>query len=164
MFEDIMGDGVSTVPVDKPRYMKVRSPYYDSMLLFLPAGLVSSYLERGGDYINNSESFYWYMDKYHAVDRDEIERMLKEGELEAYLDSLEYRVPEEGDGKTVDESCFSIVQTLRKEREKTDGSICIRRKACSPLFFLPSVRSLTGTEDISPVNTLKREPFIKGSR
>ncbi len=37
--------------------------------------------------------------------------MLKDGTLEAYLDSLEYRAPEEGDGKTVDESCFTIVST-----------------------------------------------------
>lgn len=40
-----------------------------------------------------------------------IEHKLKEGTLEAYLDSLEYKAPEEGDGKAVDESCFTIVST-----------------------------------------------------
>jgi hypothetical protein len=51
------------------------------------------------------------MEKYKNVSRDEIDRMVKSGELEAYLDNLDYTAPQDNDGKTVDENCFTIVAT-----------------------------------------------------
>ena len=102
----------SSTPVTKPAYEYLSiEGHYDGMFLYLPASLVQSYLERGGDYINNTEAFYWYMDKYKGVDRNEIDRMVEDRELSSYLKNLEYIAPVKGDGVTVDESCHTIVST-----------------------------------------------------
>ncbi len=114
--------GNTTSPVTKPlyEYLKVEG-HWDGMMLYLPASLVDAYLERGGDYINNTEAFYWYMAKYKNVDRDEIDRMVKEGKLEDYLGNLEYTAPQEDDGVTVDELCHTVVATNITNRGNGKG-------------------------------------------
>lgn len=102
------------------QYLKIEE-HWDGMFLYLPAGLVQAYLERGGDYINNTEAFYWYMDKYQGVSRDEIDRMVTTGELESFLKKLTYTAPQKDDGKTVDESCYTIVSTNITNRPNGEG-------------------------------------------
>ena len=114
------GDNSGSV-VTKPLYESLKTVYWDGMMLYLPASLVETYLERGGDYINNTEAFYWYMSKYKGVERDEIDRMVKEGELEDYLRNLEYTAPTDGDGVTVDELCHTVVATNITNRENGKG-------------------------------------------
>ena len=114
--------GNSVSPVTKPLYEYLNmGKNWDGMMLYLPASLVETYLERGGDYINNTEAFYWYMSKYKGVERDEIDRMVKEGELEDYLKKLEYTAPADGDGVTVDELCHTVVATNITNQENGKG-------------------------------------------
>lgn len=117
-------DGTSS-PVTKPLYKYVYfEGNYDGMLLFLPSDLVQAYFKRGGDYINNTEAFYWYMEKYKSVSRDEIDRMVKDKKLESYLDGLEYTAPKDDDGITVDENCFTIVTTnIQNQPDGTTGKM-----------------------------------------
>ena len=114
----------SSTPVTKPAYEYVYvEGHWDGMLLFLPSSLVRSYLERGGDYINNTEAFYWYMDRYKGVGRDEIDRMVENGGLSSYLKDLDYTAPVKGDGVTVDENCYTIVSTSISNQSSGEGKI-----------------------------------------
>ena len=122
MYSAYYFSGNSVSPVRKPLYEYLNmGKNWDGMMLYLPASLVETYLERGGDYINNTEAFYWYMSKYKGVERDEIDRMVKEGELEDYLKKLEYTAPADGDGVTVDELCHTVVATNITNQENGKG-------------------------------------------
>ena len=91
---------------DKKYNIKVEKPIYKQdegkegkMQLFLPSMLTIVYVAGGGDYNDTIQAFYWYMKTYHNTDSTTIDKMVNDGTLESYLDSLEYIQPQEEDVK-----------------------------------------------------------------
>lgn len=82
----------------------------DEWVLYCPAMLPRVYVAGGGN-ISDAycRSIYWYIETFYHKTIEEVDLMVKNGELESFLDAQEYGEPQESDVKVYANTIVSMV-------------------------------------------------------